>query len=76
MNIEVSGGKTHSKLLVTEQMDIFCLFVRTFESATYTKILLTAGSSNHREMDVRSTLGQGGEAVCVTAARKRWEDCN
>jgi hypothetical protein len=45
---------------MAEQMDISGLFVPTFEPATYTKILLTTGSVNHREMDVRSTLGQGG----------------
>jgi hypothetical protein len=43
-----------------EQMDIFGLFDRTFELATYTKMLLTTGSMNHGGMGVRSTLGQGG----------------
>jgi hypothetical protein len=70
MNIEVSGGKTHSKLLVMEKMDIFCLYVRTFESATYTIILLTTGSVNYKGMGIISPLGQG-EAVCVTITRKK-----
>ena len=46
---EVSGGKTHTKQLGTGRMDIHGLCVRTFESATYTILLLTFGSSNHRE---------------------------
>jgi hypothetical protein len=41
-------------------MDIFSLFVRIFESATYTKSLLTTGNLNHGGMGLRSTLGQGG----------------
>jgi hypothetical protein len=45
---------------VTEQRDIFSLFVRTFESATYTKMLLATGNVNLGGMGVISTLGQGG----------------
>jgi hypothetical protein len=43
----VSGGKTHTKQSGTGRMDIHSLFVRTFEPATYTILLLTTGSSNH-----------------------------
>jgi hypothetical protein len=46
---EVSGGKTHTKQSETGCMDIRGLFVHTFESATYTILLLTVGSSNHGE---------------------------
>jgi hypothetical protein len=42
-----------------EQMDIFGLFVCTFESATYTKTLLTTGSVNHGGMG-KIYFGTGG----------------
>jgi hypothetical protein len=60
MNSEVSGGKTHRKQMVTGRKDIFGLFVHTFESATYTKILLTIGSLNHVEMGGEIYFGTGG----------------
>jgi hypothetical protein len=56
----MNGGKTHKLQLVMGRRDIFGLFVRTFESATYTKMLLTTGSVNLGGMGVISTLGQGG----------------
>jgi hypothetical protein len=52
------------------QMDIFGLFIRTFELATYTKMLLTTGSMNHGGMGVRSTLGQGGGSMCHSSKKK------
>jgi hypothetical protein len=46
--------------MVTGRMDIHGQFVRTSESATDTKLLVTTGSSNHGGMGLKSTLGQGG----------------
>jgi hypothetical protein len=69
----MSGGKTHKYQLMTGRMHNFGLFVCTFESATYTKLLLTTGSLNHGEIESEIYFGTG-EAVCVTAARKRWGD--
>jgi hypothetical protein len=70
MDFDVSGGKTHKEQLVMEQRDIFGLFVRTFESVTYTKMLLTAGSVNLGGMGVISTLGQGGGSMCHCNKKK------
>jgi hypothetical protein len=56
---EVSGGKTHTKQLETGRMDTRGLFFWTFEVATYTKLLLTTGSSNHREFENIIYIGTG-----------------
>jgi hypothetical protein len=53
---------------MTGRMDIFGLFVCTFESATYTKLLLTTGRLNHGGMGLISTLGQGG--MCHSSKKK------
>jgi hypothetical protein len=45
-----SGGTTHRKQLETGRMDIHGLFIRTFESASYTKLLVTFENSNHGEI--------------------------
>jgi hypothetical protein len=59
-NAEVSGGKTHTKQLETGRMDIRGLFVRTFDPATYTILLLTDRSSNHGEKGNVNYFGTGG----------------
>jgi hypothetical protein len=60
-NSDVSGGKTHTKQLMTGRMDILGLFVHTFEVATYTKLLLATGSSNHGEFQSVLYFGTGGK---------------
>jgi hypothetical protein len=60
MIFEVSGGKTHRLQLMTGRKDIFGLFVRTFDPATYIKILLTIGSLNHGENGGEIYFGTGG----------------
>jgi hypothetical protein len=54
-----------------EQKDIFSLSVRTFESATYTKMVLTTGNMNPGGMGVKSTLGQGGEGSMYHCNKKK-----
>jgi hypothetical protein len=48
-------------------------FVHTFQSATYTKLLLTIGSLNHGGMGLKSTLGQGGGSMCQCGKKKMGE---
>jgi hypothetical protein len=72
----VSGGKTHTKQLVTGRMYIHGLFSHTFEVATYTKLPLTTGSWKHGRIKSIIYIGTGGEAVCVTAVRKKDGGCN
>jgi hypothetical protein len=68
---EVSGGKTHKYQLVTGRMDILGRFVRTFESATYTILLLTTGSWNHGGFESMIYFGTGGRQY-VSLQQKRW----
>jgi hypothetical protein len=51
-------------------MDNFSLFIHTFESATYTNLLLTTESLNHGGMSLKTTLGQGGGSMCHNNKKK------
>jgi hypothetical protein len=54
-----------------EQKGIFGLSVHTFESATYTKILLTTENMSLGGTGVKSTLGQGGGSLCHCNKKKK-----
>jgi hypothetical protein len=70
----VSGGKTHTKQLVTGC--IRGLFSSTFEVATYTILLMTVGSSKHG--GIRSVIYFGTEGRQYVPLEKRQKDggCN
>jgi hypothetical protein len=57
--------------MVTGQTDIFGQFVHTFESATYTKLLLITGNSNHGGMGLKSERSDGREGVTEGEAAVR-----
>jgi hypothetical protein len=55
-----SGGKTHTEQLETGHIDIHGQFFHTSESATYTILLLTTGSSKHGGYESIIFFGTGG----------------
>jgi hypothetical protein len=52
--------------------DIHGLFVCTSESATYTKLLLTIGNSNHGEIESVIYFGTGGRQYVSLQREKDW----
>jgi hypothetical protein len=44
------------------------------EPATYTKVLLAIGSSNHGEKRSKIYFGIGGDNMCHNSKQKRWGD--
>jgi hypothetical protein len=57
-------------------MDILSLFVRIFESAPYTKLLLTTGSSVHGGLESVIYFGTGGRQYVSLQQRKKMGGCN
>jgi hypothetical protein len=57
-------------------MDIFGLFVGTFESATYTILLLTTGSSNHGEIESVIYFGTGRRQYVSLQQEKKMGGCS
>jgi hypothetical protein len=49
----------------------FGLFVHTFESATYTEMVLTTGIMNLGGMSIITTLGQGEGCMCHCNPKKK-----
>jgi hypothetical protein len=76
---EFCGGwwQTHTEQLETGRINIHSRFVRTFELAIYTILLLTDGRLSHGERKGEkgrerecNLLWDRGEAVCVILTRK------